>query len=247
MFSSHLRRKRLSTFHETIVVKDGTISDVGRKPFRNPHVSWLDIWGEGKRPLLNDNPAQQLDVVNFVPCLCKSITRTSTELRIHALHLSDEVLLNRFSSLRHHPVEIAKADAFSECKSDRIIDYTQSFQKAARKGFEVTIISRLKSKPPVIKDECMRLFKVAKQELFLSNRACRSRRRSILASEERERDDVLALKIRVACLTEALLDAGQEVTQFQNRIKPHLRQSQVYRRILEWSSHCSLAFKCPDA
>ena len=38
MFGNRFRRKRFTTFHETIVVEDGTDAHVGRESFRDAHI-----------------------------------------------------------------------------------------------------------------------------------------------------------------------------------------------------------------
>ena len=127
VFGNGLRRKHFSSLYEAIVVEDGAVADMGCKSFRNSHVSRLDVRRECKWPLLNGDTAQQLDIADRVHCFGKSIERSSAEPRIHALNLIDKVLFDRFASLWHHPVQIAKTNAFGECKLHCIIDDVQSF------------------------------------------------------------------------------------------------------------------------
>lgn len=68
----------------------------------------------------------------------------------------------------------------------------------------------------------MRLFNIAEQESFLLNRHG-SRRLSVLGSNL-DGDCVLTFEVRVAGLTEALLDARQEIAELQDGVEPHLGQ-----------------------
>ena len=162
-------------------------------------------------------------------------------MRTQPLNLFNEVLLNGFSGLRNYPIEISKPDAFGECEFYRIIDDAQSFQETSREGFELPVIGRLKSEALTVEDEGMRFLDVTEQEPFLLDRG-RGRRLAFLGSQL-DLDEMLAIEIGVACLTEALLDAWQEVDQLQNRVEPHLGQGEVHGRVLERGSHLLIISK----
>ena len=117
----------------------------------------------------------------------------------------------------------------------------QSFQEASREGFELAVIGGLKGEALTVEDEGVRFLDVAELESFLLNRS-RGRRLAFLC-RQLDRDNVLAIEIGIAGLTEALLDAGQEIDQLQNRVEPHLGQGQVHGRVLERGSHLLIISK----
>ena len=82
---------------------------------------------------------------------------------------------------------------------------------------------RLQGKALAVEDEYVRLLNVPKLKSLLLNRSW-NRWLSVLR-RQLDRNELLAVEIRVTSLTEALLNAGQEIAELQYRVEPHLGQS----------------------